>query len=202
VFGCIQSLRNHLRGVNTGLNFNSISLKNHKGNIIIWIVKFFLEIGSITGCCSCCWIRPFCGDEYGLIDHWSGIFSYKNMSITVQLQFDSWSKNSWIKNMILLMQGCRCFCCYSNPVDFEAFFFLSFCIEEFVDTRQPRTWSLLVHFVFLLVGSIEYFRFKWWHALCCSIGIPYLTCAIEFPMMKWVEPKINLMVFNVGLIRA
>jgi hypothetical protein len=48
-----------------------------------------LEIGSITGCCSCCWIRPVCGDEYGLIDHWSGIFSYKNMSIIVQLQFDS-----------------------------------------------------------------------------------------------------------------
>ncbi len=156
MFGCIQSLRNHLRGVNTGSNFNSISLKNHKGNIIIWIVKFFLEIGSITGCCSCCWIRPFCGDEYGLIDHWSGIFSYKNMSITVQLQFDSRSKNSWIKNMILLMQGCCCFCCYSNPADFEAFLFLSFCIEEFVDTREPRTWSLFVHFVFLLVRSIEY----------------------------------------------
>ncbi len=77
VFGCIQSLRNHLRGVNTGSNFNSISLKNHKGNISIWIVNFLLEIGSITGCCSCCWIRPFCGDEYGLVDHWSGIFSYK-----------------------------------------------------------------------------------------------------------------------------
>jgi hypothetical protein len=46
VFECIQSLRNHLRGVNTSSNFNSISLKNHKGNIIIWIVKFFLEIGS------------------------------------------------------------------------------------------------------------------------------------------------------------
>jgi hypothetical protein len=45
-FGCIQSLRNQLRGVNTGSNFHSISLKNHKGNIIIWIVKFFLEIGS------------------------------------------------------------------------------------------------------------------------------------------------------------
>ncbi len=128
MFGCIQSLRNHLRGVNTGSNFNSISLKNHKGNIIIWIVKFFLEIGSITWCCSCCWIRPFCGDEYGLIDHWSGIFSYKNMSIIVQLQFDSWSKNSWIENMIVLMQGCCCFCCYSNPADFEGFF-LSFFLH-------------------------------------------------------------------------
>ncbi len=46
MFECIQSLRNHLRGVKTGSNFNSISLKNHKGNIIILIVNFFLEIGS------------------------------------------------------------------------------------------------------------------------------------------------------------
>ncbi len=125
--------------MNTGLNFNSISLKNHKGTIIIWIVKFFLEIGSITGCCSCCWIRPFCGDEYGLIDHWSGIFSYKNMSITVQLQFDSWSKNSWIKNKILFMQGCRCFCCHSNPADFEAFFFLSFFLHWRICWHQTTT---------------------------------------------------------------
>ncbi len=59
VFGCIQSLRSHLRGVNTGSNFNSISLKNHKGNIIIWIVKFFLEIGSILVAAAAAESDPF-----------------------------------------------------------------------------------------------------------------------------------------------
>ncbi len=67
--------------------------------------------------------------------------------------------------------------------------------REFVDTRQPRTWSLLVHFVFLLVRSIEYCCCRYQSTLNLTSFASFLVRSIRYccgmqnkiPMSRSIE---------------